>query len=497
MTGQWIVDEGESFEFCEDDSGISTPQDDSNHVLLSYNYNSFEFSLGDTLHDASRPVFQDLAQQGSWWASTAVSEYEGFSVSNSPEGKLVGSYPLSPNQTGDDRSVHRTSTRPRTLPILAPKPAPKLVFKSQGPAIPGLRPIAPKPQGPTSILKQAAPSPRISCAVGDDASLVTSERAFKRVCMERVVASNLQGASNFDRSILRGLSSINLTMGFNTSRPKSRLDTYITAVRQLIRSAPVQALRGSDLQRTISALGVLWTVREAWPAAEGYWNMTATFRGFLAAELWRNFPCERTYRQLPPAYRPTRAQLVTPHSPMIDWLPWPDVRDLAIKFQDQIDLDALFRAAIHNVVAHRKEAIANSPTSISGSQMSVADAHDDNTSFRVWDLICLEKSNGTDPLADPSLKKRAILRSPGVKAVLRAYDLEYDQFDTQKLDDRFFEIFPCLYCNSAASSWKVQSPDHVSLVDVGTPSALSEPALLRLKSRVTSLLDAKPCSPAG
>jgi hypothetical protein len=33
----------------------------------------------------------------------------------------------------------------------------------------------------------------------------------------------------------------------------------------------------NELQRAISAEGVLWTVREAWPAAEGYWNLTVRF----------------------------------------------------------------------------------------------------------------------------------------------------------------------------------------------------------------------------
>lgn len=269
----------------------------------------------------------------------------------------------------------------------------------------------------------------------------------------------------------------------------------------------------NELQRAVSAEGVLWAVREAWPAAEGYWNLTvrlesflsvprvffvcssmlinthvrqATFRGFLGAELWRNFPCERTYRQLPPAYRPTRAQLLVPHSPMIDWLPWPDVRDLAIRYQDEIDLDALFRVAIHNVVAHRKRSRQVQARALGDE--AACKAVTDNTSFRVWDLVCLEKANGTDPLADPGLEKRPVPRSPGVKAVLRAYDLEYDDFDTQKLDDCFFEQFPALYCDTAASDWKVEGFPGLSSVDVGRPVSLTRPAVGRLKARIETMV---------
>ncbi|KIW25060.1 uncharacterized protein PV07_10732 [Cladophialophora immunda] len=345
--------------------------------------------------------------------------------------------------------------------------------------------------------------------------------------------ARLDRATLFDYTFAHPLSSLNLIMGFNTSLPKSRLDTYITALRQLLRCSAERCILSNELQRAITAEGVLWVVREAWPAAEGYWNLTATFRGFLHAELWRNFPCQRSYNQLPPAYRPTRAQLSVPHSPMIDWMPWPDVRDMAIMYQDQIDVDALFRMAIHNVVAHRKRRprgrtktqSSSLPTMTSSSSLlrkdddddgrsattttpiyrnpdpaAAATEHDDDndndnandkTSFRVWDLVCLEKAHGTNPLAEPGLDKKPVLRSPGVRALLRAYDLEYDEFDTQKLDDCFFEAYPCLYADTAASAWKVKSFPSLPHEDVGRPVALTQPAVFRLKARIEAMIGAE------
>ncbi|EXJ73046.1 uncharacterized protein A1O5_04195 [Cladophialophora psammophila CBS 110553] len=325
--------------------------------------------------------------------------------------------------------------------------------------------------------------------------------------------ARLSRATLSDHTFAHPLSGLDLVMGFNTSLPKSRFDTYITALRQLLQCAAERSILSNDLQRAITAEGVLWVVREAWPAAEGYWNLTATFRGFLYAELWRNFPCQRSYNQLPPAYRPTRIQLSIPHSPMIDWMPWPDVRDMAIMYQDQIDVDALFRMAIHNVVAHRKrlgrrkQSFSSSsiskehdggsePSSSKQKQVAAAATADDEdnvtdkTSFRVWDLVCLEKANGTPPLAEPGLEKKPVLRSPGVRALLRAYDLEYDEFDTQKLDDCFFEAYPCLYADTAASAWKVQSFPSLPHEDVGRPIALTRPAVFRLKSRIESMIGA-------
>ena len=178
-----------------------------------------------------------------------------------------------------------------------------------------------------------------------------------------------------------------------------------------------------------------------------------------------------------------------PHAPMIDWLPWPDLRDLAILYQDQIDVDALFRMAIHNVVAHRKQRRrGEGPSPLAIDMPDAQDQVQDQTSFRVWDLVCLEKANGTDPLADPDLEKKPVPRSPGVKAVLRAYDLEYDDFDTQKLDDCFFEAFPALYCDTAASGWKVEGFPGLSVVDVGRPVSMTGPAVFRLKSRIESMV---------
>lgn len=283
-----------------------------------------------------------------------------------------------------------------------------------------------------------------------------------------------------DRTFLSPLAGINLVMGFNTRLPNSRFDSYIHALRQLIRCSAEKSTLGNNLKRALTAEGVLWAVRESWPSAEGYWNLTATFKGFLHAELWRNFPCERTYRQLPPEYRPTRAQLMVPHSPMIDWMPWPDLRDLAIRNQDTIDTDELFRMAILNVVAHRKRLAASPPVWFPSSL--------DKKSFRVWDLVCLEKSNGVNPLAEPGLTRKPVLHSPSARALVRAFDLEYDEFATQKLDDCFFEAFPALWCDTAASSWTVEAFPTILPEDVGYPVDLTSSAVHRLKSKFETMI---------
>jgi hypothetical protein len=78
-----------------------------------------------------------------------------------------------------------------------------------------------------------------------------------------------------------------------------------------------------------------------------------------------------------------------------------------------------------------------------------------------------------------------------LRALSRAYDLEYDQFDTQKLDDGFFEAYPCLYAETAASGWKVKGFPGLGHVDVGKPVILTPQAVGRLKSKIESLVGAQ------
>jgi hypothetical protein len=292
-------------------------------------------------------------------------------------------------------------------------------------------------------------------------------------------------------------------MGFNMRLPISSLDKYLVALRQIIRRCAEATTLSARLCRTLSAEGVLWVVRESWPTAEGFWNLTTCIQGFLYAELWRNFPCEDSYKSLPAAYRPTQMQLLVPHSPIIDWLPWPDLRDMIILYQDQIDIDALCRYAILTMVAHRRK--RTSAEELGASSTPAADAHvldqdttqgetegmegEGGTSFRIWDLTRLETLDGSTRLmADRSLKAAPHPRSPSIKALQRAYNLVYDDFSTQKLEDRFFERYPFLYCHRLVSEFKIQDLTTVPFEDVGSPVNMTRDTVFRLKQNVERII---------
>lgn len=204
---------------------------------------------------------------------------------------------------------------------------------------------------------------------------------------------------------------------------------------------------------------------------------------------------------MPPAFRPTRLQLIVPHSPVIDWLPWPDLRDLLIQVQEQVDIDTVCRYAILCMVAHRKKAGFMSTRDYRKTVGSIEDGYgedrvqnfevvDGSISFRVWDLTLLESSHGSSPSsANRSLlKTRPLPQSPSMRSLQRAYNLVYDDFSTQKLEDRFFERYPVLYRENLMSEFKTQSISSVAYEDPGMPVEMTRDAVFRLKAKVQDII---------
>ncbi|KAL3446981.1 hypothetical protein BJX65DRAFT_308607 [Aspergillus insuetus] len=265
------------------------------------------------------------------------------------------------------------------------------------------------------------------------------------------------------------LSTLGLSFGFNMGQAQQRMDQYIKALGMSIRNAFASETTPSRALESLVSYGVMWIVREAWPAAEGFWKITASLNGFVQSELWRLFPCQSSYEKLHPAYRPTPLQLTVPHSPLIDWLPWPDLRDRIIELQDQLDVEAVCRSAIESVVAHRqvpssKEAEATLPT------------------FRVWDLHLLEKKSGVG-LTNNQLTYKP--RAASVLAMEKEYNLVYDDFLTQRLHPAFFEKCPLITCERLKTKFYVQAISIANGDEVGDPKPFTEMAMIRLKQLVT------------
>ncbi|KAK5509065.1 hypothetical protein LTR07_010576 [Exophiala xenobiotica] len=238
--------------------------------------------------------------------------------------------------------------------------------------------------------------------------------------------------------------------GFNMSDSDGILDQYIYALGDFIKHLEGLGRLTPAVRDKHMATGVLWVVREAWPQAEHFWKVTASFQGFLQAEVWRNFPYPSVYQSMHPVYRPTVTQLSIPHSPIIDWLPWPDLRDKLITSKDHINVDLVCKLAIQNVVAHRRKvARRRDPKRVCRDSESNRAPTLNKTSFRIWDLCILEEKAGARLQESPALTCRP--RSAPVRALEKAYGLKYDDFQTQKLHSEFFNAFPNLLSESAVS----------------------------------------------
>ncbi|KIY04201.1 uncharacterized protein Z520_00894 [Fonsecaea multimorphosa CBS 102226] len=315
--------------------------------------------------------------------------------------------------------------------------------------------------------------------------------------------------------------------GFYGVPPQWKVDKFIYALGILLRQG-LNPSRGRDrLCQNLTIHGIRWVIERSWPSSEIFWRMSGACIYFSQLEAWRNFPSKKRYSRLPPYFRPTWAQLHVPHSAFIDWMPWPELRDRIILHQDHIDIDLLVRTALLNVVSPRRVKssvmgrVRNKKDSLNcNSDGPGSPSSECNVSFRVWDLCLLEKQNGSITPSPRNDKRSTLERewrrdcssgggrigarskatskgqepfhksynavSEGVQVIQKIYDLMCSDLSSVKLDRRFFEEYPFLYCDSAVSQYKVQKITSIIEEDVGPPTDIEPRFLSELKAIVES-----------
>jgi hypothetical protein len=84
-------------------------------------------------------------------------------------------------------------------------------------------------------------------------------------------------------------------------------------------------------------------IQHAWPGTKPLWDSSTCRVIPERVLLWQLFPCPQTYNLLPPDFRPTELQLCTPHSIIIDGVPFAPLRDRLIMYHNNsATLDNLF-----------------------------------------------------------------------------------------------------------------------------------------------------------
>lgn len=77
------------------------------------------------------------------------------------------------------------------------------------------------------------------------------------------------------------------------------------------------------------------------------WYAKTRFYHIIELTAWQLYPSAATFNRLHPRYRPTKAQLENAHPGIIDWIPFPSIRDRLIQLHsanphiDQIFCDAV------------------------------------------------------------------------------------------------------------------------------------------------------------
>ncbi|CZR68171.1 uncharacterized protein PAC_18070 [Phialocephala subalpina] len=80
----------------------------------------------------------------------------------------------------------------------------------------------------------------------------------------------------------------------------------------------------------------------AWPRTHSVWFKSEVPEIIGPILLWRIHPTTETYKNLLPDYKPTQVQLTVPHSAIIDWIPYADLRDRVIMYYNHsVVLDRL------------------------------------------------------------------------------------------------------------------------------------------------------------
>ena len=92
-------------------------------------------------------------------------------------------------------------------------------------------------------------------------------------------------------------------------------------------------------------------IQNAWPSTCSVWAKSQVPDIIGPILLWRLYPTTETYNLLGPNYKPTELQLSVPHAPVIDWIPYSELRDRVIMYYNStVVLDRLLCDMLNSYV---------------------------------------------------------------------------------------------------------------------------------------------------
>ncbi|KAJ0370017.1 hypothetical protein COL26b_010221 [Colletotrichum chrysophilum] len=172
------------------------------------------------------------------------------------------------------------------------------------------------------------------------------------------------------------------------------------------------------------------------------WYAKTRFFHIIELTAWQLYPSAATFDKLHQRYRPTEAQMKHPHPRVIDWIPFPSIRDRLIQLHaanphiDQIFCDAVTGYVVETTMSDL-----------------VRGAPDVTVYIRVTDLITAMSTTTTDEDADttttavtlPAPDVTALFSSPAyARAAFKQLNMDKGA-SYYKIDPAFYAKYPELF----------------------------------------------------
>ncbi|KIW13250.1 hypothetical protein PV08_08437 [Exophiala spinifera] len=262
----------------------------------------------------------------------------------------------------------------------------------------------------------------------------------------------------------------------------THISQHILAFQKVLHDAFRHLLvKPPDFREKVVAEAFSWLIESAWPSSESCFKMMTVYRHIFSFELFRIFPCQATLERIHPLYRPTELQCLVPHSPAIDWLPWPDIRERCIKMQDKINVDQLCQASLEHTIVEPAATYAVRSSNSNQSRLA------GGSTFRIWDMYLLEKAGR----GRFSISKSSMTYDPASRdllALVHQHSLPIQNIEHLRIASPFYDRYPDFKIGRCESKYPTV-PLHVPREErLGYPSKFKPESLSSLQSRVNALL---------
>lgn len=234
------------------------------------------------------------------------------------------------------------------------------------------------------------------------------------------------------------------------SRPVSHLIIVYRELRILF------FLDSADCCRidTFVQRGLLSLVRDRWKWSNRYYFETLGLEKLGPLTRWRVMPTYENYMAVQPQFRPTKLQMTQFHWPIVDWFPFPNVRDRMIEHAGEFDLTDVLLASMN---AHCMEVDVSEPYWDPAQYQGVEGRSPINGEgmkehhikyYRLKDYI-----DHIENRENYSRRTSSLPEPPQISKALEAkFILALSSPDTWfKMDPIFFERYPVLYCKDAVA----------------------------------------------